>query len=1062
MLPRTIRPLLLVAFIFYKCEGRQKITVGMLMVNEDEYLQPVLGFSTTASAVTIALDRINKEHLLDDVDWEFKWYFSECSEAYTSGYTNKLIQEDKVDVILGMPCSISTIVTGALAAFYEIPVISFASTAVDFSDKQRFPTMARTVPSVFQMGRALLGLLEFFDWHQIAFLYTNDEKRQKCIYISEQLQAAKMGTSLVYNYINEIKGTVTDEAIDNFLNAVKMKARIVVACFDKDTDKRRFMLHAHDKQMTTDEYVYILPDYVPRENSETLWKDLSEDNQTDGRDVDAKKAFHTALVVEFETIAESELYSFKSEIPKRMQEPPFKCTTDCSCPEDLYGSSYSPYMHDSMYLYAKALNKTMSVAPNQIRNGTFIRENCAMTFEGISGEVVINEAGDRLPNFRFEGFNPDGFREHFGMIRTSKENGRMLELNEPYTTTSMWAERGGQRPLAVPICGFTGKQCPVSFIQANLALVAAVSVVFFILILLLIFAVVYMIYSRIQHKRLENSLWKIDNYDLVEVDSAKSLASSDQSVKTTSTTHSIPSIFRKRATKQSRYNFYYRKRELVAVCKHHTVCQFTTDDEAEFRAMRALNHENINQFHGLSKDLTGNMSVWKACTRGSLSDVFDKDTISLDWFFKFSLIRDIFEGMEYIHKSMLGVHGKLTSKSCLVNDRWQVRLSDYGLSRIRSHEKLLPKDKLWTAPELFDSNSQLKRPTPSVDIYSFAILCSEIITATDAYASFKNDDNMTDDEIVYRVVKGERPPFRPVINLPQKSDVNPTMVNLIRDCWSEKPEDRPSMRTIRNILKGMRLGKNSSLMDHVMSMMEKYAGSLEQEVAERTKALLEEQKKSDILLYRMLPRLVADKLKAGQSIPPELFEQVTIMFSDIVGFTKLASQSSPLQVVSMLNELCTLFDGVIDEHDVYKVETIGDGYLVVSGLPNRNGDVHAREIADMSLAFQRSVRTFKILHLPDETVQLRIGIHSGPVVAGVIGQTMPRYCLFGDSVNTASRMESHGKPAHIHISAEANEYLAADYLTESRGEIIIKGKGVMQTFWLRTRKSKQEEKYGCD
>uniref|UniRef100_A0A914UWT9 Guanylate cyclase n=1 Tax=Plectus sambesii TaxID=2011161 RepID=A0A914UWT9_9BILA len=214
---------------------------------------------------------------------------------------------------------------------------------------------------------------------------------------------------------------------------------------------------------------------------------------------------------------------------------------------------------------------------------------------------------------------------------------------------------------------------------------------------------------------------------------------------------------------------------------------------------------------------------------------------------------------------------------------------------------------------------------------------------------------------------------------------------------------------IRTVFKGMKQGKSASLMDHVLSLMEKYAGSLEQEVADRTKALLEEQKKSDILLYRMLPRQVADKLKSGQPIPPESFEQVTIMFSDIVSFTKLASESTPLQVVNMLNELCTIFDGIIDEHDVYKVETIGDGYLCVSGLPIRNGTAHVSQIADMCLAFHRSVASFKIPHLPGEKVQLRIGMHTGSVVAGVIGLTMPRYCLFGDSVNTASRMESHGK-----------------------------------------------------
>ncbi|KAK6742787.1 hypothetical protein RB195_010200 [Necator americanus] len=176
--------------------------------------------------------------------------------------------------------------------------------------------------------------------------------------------------------------------------------------------------------------------------------------------------------------------------------------------------------------------------------------------------------------------------------------------------------------------------------------------------------------------------------------------------------------------------------------------------------------------------------------------------------------------------------------------------------------------------------------------------------------------------------------------------------------------------------------KSRNLMDHVMNMLEMHASSLEDEVAERTKELIEK-KKSNILLYRMLPRFlpfhlfcwqVAEKLKLGQNVEPETYESV---------------------------------------------ETIGDAYLCVSGLPNRNGRDHVKEI-------NRSV------------------------VAGVVGLSMPRYCLFGDTVNTASRMESSGKPGMIHISSDANNLLheVGGYVTEPRGENLFQGKGVMETFWL--------------
>lgn len=117
----------------------------------------------------------------------------------------------------------------------------------------------------------------------------------------------------------------------------------------------------------------------------------------------------------------------------------------------------------------------------------------------------------------------------------------------------------------------------------------------------------------------------------------------------------------------------------------------------------------------------------------------------------------------------------------------------------------------------------------------------------------------------------------------------------------------------------------------------------------------------------------------------------------------------PLQVVNLLNDLYTLFDGIIGNYDVYKVETIGDAYMVVSGLPKTNGILHAGEAASMSLHLLDAIRKFRIRHRPNDTLKLRIGLHSGSCVSGVVGQKMPRYCLFGDTVNTASRMESTGQ-----------------------------------------------------
>ncbi|KAK3771578.1 hypothetical protein RRG08_007319, partial [Elysia crispata] len=247
-----------------------------------------------------------------------------------------------------------------------------------------------------------------------------------------------------------------------------------------------------------------------------------------------------------------------------------------------------------------------------------------------------------------------------------------------------------------------------------------------------------------------------------------------------------------------------------------------------------------------------------------------------------------------------------------------------------------------------------------------------------------------------------------------------------------------------------------NIMDNMLLMLESYSSNLEQLVTDRTEELEAEKRKTDSLLYQMLPPLVAEQLKSGMSVTPESYDQVSIFFSDIVGFTAIASQSRPLEVVDLLNDLYTCFDEVIARRDVYKVETIGDAYMCVSGCPRRNGNRHAGEIANMALDLISAVTHFRIRHKPEEQLNLRVGLHTGACAAGVVGRTMPRYCLFGDTVNMASRMESTGKALHIHMSSQMKDSLDEldwGFLTVERGFIEVKGKGLQKTFWLAGKKN---------
>ncbi|XP_014364230.2 atrial natriuretic peptide receptor 2 [Papilio machaon] len=269
--------------------------------------------------------------------------------------------------------------------------------------------------------------------------------------------------------------------------------------------------------------------------------------------------------------------------------------------------------------------------------------------------------------------------------------------------------------------------------------------------------------------------------------------------------------------------------------------------------------------------------------------------------------------------------------------------------------------------------------------------------------------------------------------------------------WTLPEDDRPDFSALKeNIQKINKDCETSTRLDMLLTQVEQYANNLEALVEERTSDYLEEKRKCEELLYQLLPKSVASQLILGQPVMAETYDQVTIYFSDIIGFTKLSAESTPLEVVDLLNDLYTSFDSIIENFDVYKVETIGDAYMVVSGLPMRNGSRHAAEIARMSLALLRAVRVKTVPHRPGERLLLRIGMHTGPCVAGVVGLKMPRYCLFGDTVNTASRMESHGEALKIHVSPKTKEILDLYdcFELECRGEITMKGKGKMVTYWL--------------
>lgn len=290
-----------------------------------------------------------------------------------------------------------------------------------------------------------------------------------------------------------------------------------------------------------------------------------------------------------------------------------------------------------------------------------------------------------------------------------------------------------------------------------------------------------------------------------------------------------------------------------------------------------------------------------------------------------------------------------------------------------------------------------------------------------------------------------------IIDMQQTEHIGP-LVELLKQCIQYDPKNRPTLLVIQAALKRITHGVNSKkLLQNLTDRMEQYTSNLESMVNAKLATLIEEKQKAEELLYQFVPKSLAPLLKEGQMVEPEAFDCVTVFFSDIVGFTSLSSESTPMQCIDFLSELYLCFDETLDQYDVFKIDIVGDAYIVASGVPQRNEGHHVIEIARAALSLRERLRNFKIPHKPGRSLEMRVGIHSGPCVSGIVGGiNMPKYCVFGETLSTGKFMESSGLPMKIHITEESKKLLDAigGFNIEPRVPKITKDGLQIQTHWL--------------
>ncbi|CAH0701440.1 unnamed protein product [Spodoptera exigua] len=729
-------------------------------------------------------------------------------------------------------------------------------------------------------------------------------------------------------------------------------------------------------------------------------------------------------------------YGMLCQMIKKMSAAPPFCVPNYyhKLFDDASVSIEAAHLYDAVTLWARAATAVMQSGISPTDGATLMQLLRPTTYRSVQGfDVNMDSAGDAEGNFTVIGLVanssvPGGWTAQpvatFRYVNASDFLPELVGANN-----IAWI--GGSPPVAEPECGFDGIKCSLPHDPGVLSAAAAVAAA-------AILAAALLVRHYRYEQKLASVLWRIEAKDLTIIP-----AYNAQSTDKTSMQHDME-------TRRAHTTIAMYKGNVVAIKRlQKKSIDVTRAIKKELKQIRELRHENLTAFVGVCVESGSACIVSAYCSRGSLARVLADRDLHLDDMFVASLVADLLRGLMYLHDSALISHGNLTSSNCLVDSRWVLQIADYGLHNLKygcsDAEDALRMERrmLWRAPELLRDPNPNPRGSQKGDVYSFGIILYEILGRNGPWG----DTNLTNAEIIGRV----RHPIGGVLFRPPLGGLvaRPAVLAVLNACWSERPERRPDLRLVRVRLKDMHAGMKTNIFDNMLAMMEKYASNLEAIVAARTEQLLQEKRRTDDLLNRMLPRTVAEALKRGERVQAESFDCVTIYFSDIVGFTKLAATNTPMQVVEILNDLYTCCDAIISYYNVYKVETIGDAYMVVGGLPERCSR-HAAEVASLALHVLDAVPKIRSRHMPAARLHIRIGIHSGQCAAGVVGVKMPRYCLFGDTVNTAARMESSGEPQRIHVSHDTYLLLKqhGGYHFKERGIVNIKGKGEMRTWWL--------------
>lgn len=443
---------------------------------------------------------------------------------------------------------------------------------------------------------------------------------------------------------------------------------------------------------------------------------------------------------------------------------------------------------------------------------------------------------------------------------------------------------------------------------------------------------------------------------------------------------------------------------------------------AEIELLACIRHPRVTMVIGAVLDREA-LLVMELMLYGSLHDLYLNTTIDFDGVIVHNVLLDIAQGVEFLHSNKPSiVHGDLKAANILIDEGFRAKVSDFGIALRRGGEGT----PYWMAPDRLEGGLPMK----SSDAYGFGVTMCETLARA---PPFEGESPL---EVLTKVCDPNTQ-LRPTI--PQ--GCGERLARVMRSCWDQNPANRPTMAQVREELAGMAMAEYEGL----WSWQQERPGAWSSTA-------------SSHMMHACFPPHVAEVLLRGDVPSEDRSECSTVFFADVAGFTAISATMESGKVSNMINRLFLRFDELAAQHEVYKLETIGDCYMAVANLVSNQSHDHVVRVANFSLdVIQAARETLVDEDAPSKGhIEMRVGFDSGPVVGNVVGTRHKKYTVFGNTVNTASRMESTGVPGRIQCTKRAARLLQQQdprFALVERGAVAVKGRGTMKTYFVEGKAS---------